>query len=64
VVRLHEQDENDPNAFFHPATKEPMRVIWLPRDELGLCEAEIEDPGPPGRAKYGSSSSSFEGSGS
>lgn len=48
VVRLHEQDENDPNAFFHPATKEPMRVIWLPRDELGLCEAEIED-----NAKYG-----------
>ena len=41
VQVLKEQDENDPNAFFHPATKEPMRVIWLPRDELGLCEAEI-----------------------
>lgn len=42
VQRLEEEDENDPNAFFHPATKEPMRVLWLPRDELGLCEAEIE----------------------
>ena len=35
-------DFDDPTAFFHPATKEPMRVLWLPRDELGLCVAEIE----------------------
>lgn len=42
VQMLEEEDENDPNAFFHPATKEPMRILWLPRDELGLAEAEIE----------------------
>ena len=35
-------DLDDPTAFFHPATKEPMRILWLPRDTLGLCEAEIE----------------------
>ena len=42
VKNDHEEDGNDPNAFFHPATKEPQRILWLPRDELGLCEAEIE----------------------
>ena len=42
VQRRQQEDGNDPNAFFHPATKEPQRIIWLPRDELGLCEAEIE----------------------
>jgi hypothetical protein len=41
-------DGNDPNAFFHPATKEPQMILWLPRDELGLCEAEIEE-----NAKWG-----------
>ncbi|WWD10359.1 hypothetical protein V865_008494 [Kwoniella europaea PYCC6329] len=35
-------DGNDPKAFFHPATKEPQRIIWLPEDQLGLCVAEIE----------------------
>ncbi|ORY32218.1 hypothetical protein BCR39DRAFT_523325 [Naematelia encephala] len=42
VIIRRQQDGNDPNAFFHPATKEPQRVLWLPRDELGLAEAEIE----------------------
>ena len=42
IVQRNEEDGNDPNAFFHPATKEPQRILWLPRDELGLCEAEIE----------------------
>ena len=37
-----EVDGNDPNAFFHPATKEAQRILWLPHDELGLCQAEIE----------------------
>ncbi|OCF40137.1 hypothetical protein I317_06026, partial [Kwoniella heveanensis CBS 569] len=41
-VRTRKQDDgNDEKAFFHPATKEPQRIIWLPQDELGLCEAEI-----------------------
>nr|XP_019042928.1 hypothetical protein I302_08637 [Kwoniella bestiolae CBS 10118]OCF21858.1 hypothetical protein I302_08637 [Kwoniella bestiolae CBS 10118] len=35
-------DGNDPKAFFHPATKEPQRIVWLPEDELGLCKAEID----------------------
>ena len=42
VRQFQEEDGNDPHAFFHPATKEPQRILWLPRDELGLCEAEIE----------------------
>jgi hypothetical protein len=42
VLQEEHEDENDPNAFFHPATKEPMRILWLPKDELGLCDAEIE----------------------
>ena len=42
-IQGHGGDEaDDPNAFFHPATKEPMRILWLPKDELGLCDAEIE----------------------
>jgi hypothetical protein len=47
------QDGNDPNAFFHPATKEPQMILWLPRDELGLCEAEIE-----GNLRFGVESTS------
>jgi hypothetical protein len=42
VRRKLEMDGDDPNAFFHPATKEPLRIVWLPKDELGLCEAEME----------------------
>lgn len=34
--------EGDPNAFFHPASKDKQRVIWLPEDELGLCKAEVQ----------------------
>ncbi|RSH91201.1 hypothetical protein EHS25_009500 [Saitozyma podzolica] len=34
--------EDDPDAFFHPATKDPQRIIWLPRDQLGLADDEIE----------------------
>ncbi|WVQ98507.1 hypothetical protein IAU59_005633 [Kwoniella sp. CBS 9459] len=42
-VRTRKLDDgNDEKAFFHPATKEPQRIIWLPQDELGLCEAEIK----------------------
>lgn len=26
--------------FAHPAAVEPQRVVWLPRDALGLCERE------------------------
>ncbi|WWC85304.1 uncharacterized protein L201_000166 [Kwoniella dendrophila CBS 6074] len=40
--RKYLDDGSDPKAFFHPATKEPQRIIWLPQDELGLCQAEID----------------------
>jgi calcium permeable stress-gated cation channel len=33
----------DSDAFSHPATKEPQRVIWLPEDALGLAAAEVRD---------------------
>lgn len=42
VINQDEVDGNDPNAFFHPATKEPQMILWLPADELGLCAAELE----------------------
>lgn len=36
-VIVHEVEEaDDPGAFFHPATKEPQRVVWIPKDDLGL----------------------------
>ncbi|WVQ78133.1 hypothetical protein IAT38_000214 [Cryptococcus sp. DSM 104549] len=42
VITRGKDDGNDPYAFFHPATKDPQRIIWLPQDELGLCNAEME----------------------
>ncbi|KAG8983611.1 hypothetical protein FRB93_007124 [Tulasnella sp. JGI-2019a] len=30
-----------PTDFNHPATVEPQRTIWLPRDTLGLADAEV-----------------------
>lgn len=42
VRNQDETDGNDPDAFFPPETKEPQMILWLPKDELGLCEYEIE----------------------
>jgi hypothetical protein len=42
VINQEETDGNDPNAFFHPATKERQPILWLPKDDLGLAEYEIE----------------------
>ena len=42
VKPLDQQDPDDPYAFFHPATRQPQPILWLPKDSLGLCEAEIE----------------------
>ncbi|ODO06502.1 hypothetical protein L198_01735 [Cryptococcus wingfieldii CBS 7118] len=39
---LHHKVEDEATAFFHPATKNPQMVIWLPEDELGLSKAEVE----------------------
>lgn len=37
------REDYDADAFAHPATKEPQRIIWLPEDELGLAGAEVKD---------------------
>ena len=42
VINQEEIDGNDPDAFFHPATKERQPILWLPKDERGVCEYEIE----------------------
>ncbi|KAK8869970.1 hypothetical protein IAR55_000540 [Kwoniella newhampshirensis] len=42
ISRREIDDGNDSHAFFHPATKEPQRIIWLMNDDLGLCDAEME----------------------
>lgn len=42
VIDIDATDGNDPDAFFPPATKEPQMILWLPKDELGLSEYEIE----------------------
>lgn len=34
ITRL--DDANDPAAFFHPAGKEPQRIVWIPQDDMGL----------------------------
>lgn len=34
-------DGDDPNAFFHPATKDPQPIIWIPEDPFGLAAAEV-----------------------
>lgn len=33
-------EEEGPKDFYHPASVEPQQTIWIPRDPLGLCEAE------------------------
>ena len=33
-------EEGGPKDFYHPASVEPQPTIWIPRDELGLGEAE------------------------
>lgn len=39
VAEEGKQNEG-PEDFSHPAAVEPQRVVWLPRDPLGLGEAE------------------------
>ncbi|KAI0792351.1 DUF221-domain-containing protein [Abortiporus biennis] len=34
-------EEAGPKEFYHPASVDPQRVVWLPRDQLGLAEAEV-----------------------
>ena len=37
-----------PKDFYHPASVEPQRVVWVPRDGLGLGEAEARAIGEMG----------------
>ena len=32
---------DEPTDFYHPASAEPARIIWLPRDVLGLADEEV-----------------------
>ena len=34
------EEDVGPKEFYHPASVEPQRVVWIPRDELGLAEEE------------------------
>lgn len=34
-------DEEEWKDFYHPASVEPQRVVWVPRDGMGLGEAEV-----------------------
>lgn len=41
-------EDAGPKEFYHPASVEPQRVVWLPKDTLGLAEEEekaIRDAG-------------------
>ncbi|KZS96318.1 DUF221-domain-containing protein [Sistotremastrum niveocremeum HHB9708] len=39
-----EGKRNDgPTDFYHPAAVEPQRIIWLPRDSLGLAANELAE---------------------
>lgn len=42
LERMREPARNAPTDFNHPATVEPQRPIWIPRDELGLADAEAQ----------------------
>jgi hypothetical protein len=42
VLRPTRDDANDPAAFFHPATKEQQPIIWLPQDEFGIGEEQMQ----------------------
>lgn len=33
-------EDAGPKEFYHPASVEPQRVVWLPHDQLGLAEEE------------------------
>ncbi|TFK49099.1 DUF221-domain-containing protein [Heliocybe sulcata] len=41
LQRRPSQEDDGPKEFDHPAAVEPQRTIWIPRDELGLGDAEM-----------------------
>ena len=38
----HVNRGDEADTFLHPAATQPQRVVWLPRDELGLTAAEVQ----------------------
>ena len=41
LVNANNAGAGDVEDFYHPAAVEPQRVVWVPRDTLGLGEAEV-----------------------
>ena len=33
--------DDGPTDFYHPASAEPLRTIWIPQDTLGLARGEV-----------------------
>ncbi|KAH8113941.1 DUF221-domain-containing protein [Phellopilus nigrolimitatus] len=42
-VPMEGKRNDEPTDFYHPAGAEPLRAIWIPRDALGLADAEVEE---------------------
>lgn len=41
-------EDAGPKEFYHPASVEPQRIVWIPQDQLGIAaeeEQEIRDAG-------------------
>ena len=35
------QEEEESYGFAHPAASRPQRIVWIPKDTLGLTEEEV-----------------------
>ena len=42
-VPMEGKRNDEPTDFYHPASVEPMRIIWLPRDPLGLADEQVRE---------------------
>jgi len=42
-VAVEGKRNEGPTDFTHPAATEPQRIVWLPRDDLGIAESEVAD---------------------
>jgi hypothetical protein len=42
-VAVEGKRNEGPTDFTHPAAIEPQRIVWLPRDDLGVAESEVAD---------------------
>lgn len=37
-----QEEEFESYGFAHPAASRPQRIIWIPKDTLGLTEEEVK----------------------